>query len=160
LDPFAHRLERHRNQRGGQDGKDDASIRPHDGADPHHDGHVHRGDEAGHRTVDQRLVDDEVDVVQAVFQDGDAQCHRQGQDRQGFDQRRELADGRRDELRDHDHHGVRDPLELLTLLPSRPHEPNDDRRGRGKDHREEDREGCEGETRERRSGGELVRSPQ
>ena len=49
--------------------------------DAHHNRHVHAGDEHGQRPVDEGLVDDEIDVVQVVPEDGDAYGHRDQGDR-------------------------------------------------------------------------------
>ena len=51
------------------------------GADSHHDRHVHAGDERGQRPVNQRFVDHQVDVVEVVAEDGHTDGDRDGSDR-------------------------------------------------------------------------------
>ena len=50
---------------------------PNQGADPHNDQDVDSGDQDRQPTVDERLVDDDVDVVEAVPEHGDPDGNRQ-----------------------------------------------------------------------------------
>ena len=83
LDPCPHRLESDRHHRRGGDRQSQArpraALRQRPEAD--HDRHVHTGDEHGERPVDEGLVDDDVDVVEVVAEDRDADGDRDQRDR-------------------------------------------------------------------------------
>ena len=83
LDPCPHRLEsdRHHRRRDDRQGqaRPRAALRQRPDAD--HDRHVHAGDEHGQRPVDEGLVDDDIDVVEVVPEDGDADGDRDQRDR-------------------------------------------------------------------------------
>ena len=102
-----------------------------------HDGHVYRGDERGQSTEHHGLVDDHVDVVEAVLQDGDADGQRDEDERTRKDGVLEVvteilrADQRRHyRTCDRGHHeqggGVDEPLDLLALGPPGAPETNHD----------------------------------
>src|SRR3712207_4477619 len=89
-------------------------------------GEVGAREQGGERAVDERPVDDDVDVVEAVAQDGDAYRERkQGPRReanrlQDCDEAVRKADRRTEaagqEQRDGQHGRTREPLQLLPLL--------------------------------------------
>jgi len=139
LDPRSDRLEGHRHHPGGQDRQPDVWVRtlPHGMADADHDPHVHGGDEPGQRRVHDRLVEDDVDVVEAVFHDrhrggrGDPdddgrQAEQEQEDVQGLevDVQRGGESGQR-EAQDPDERGVDEPSELFALVAHGPPEPQD-----------------------------------
>ena len=85
LDAFTYRLEGDRNEGGRQDRKPETRFAAlsHEVTDAHHDRNVDQGDKGGHRTEEERLVDDKIDVVKAVFQHREAD--RQGDGEHGCD---------------------------------------------------------------------------
>ena len=75
----ADRFEGHGHQRGGDHGEGDVGTEPaaDRSADPDDDGEVDDGDEHRQPAEDDRLVDDDVDVVEAVAENGDADGQRE-----------------------------------------------------------------------------------
>ena len=127
--------------------------RPDGEADQQHEHQVGRAERRGQPAVDQRAVDDDVNVVEPVAQDRDAGGDRQPQH---GDHARELTtvslhrssrtrDGDRDRYR-HDRPGQGEPLHLLAPLTVGAAEP-DDRRGGRADHPDHEQE--HGEPHER-----------
>ena len=129
LHPVLDRSEGQGHHRCGQDGQSQVGLGPlaDQRSDPHHDGHVHRGDEPGQGPVDQGLVDDDVDVVQVVLEDRDARSNRNERD-----ERRERAPRIGQHERRHcdggpgQGGGVHEPLELQALLAARPNQPHNE----------------------------------
>ena len=74
LDALAHGLEGNRHDRGRGDRQWHVGLvaRADERADPDHDGHVHGRDEPNQPDVEQRLVDDDVELVEPVLE------HREG----------------------------------------------------------------------------------
>ena len=105
----------------------------HDGRKASDESHVHGDDAYGQTAVDERPVDQQVDVVEPVAEDGDANGQRKAHDaekdeRVGDTFRPERADDRgRHQQRDGHPGGIREPLDLLTLDAFRATEPEDDR---------------------------------
>ena len=97
--------------------------------------HVDRHDAHGQAAVDERAIDQEIDVVEAVAEDRDADREREAEDgeedeRVGDVVRPDTEGGpetAQDEQRGGQACGVRKPLDLLALDPLRPAEANDDR---------------------------------
>ena len=146
LHPLAHGLEGDRHDAGRQDRERDVrlSAPADERSDPNHDRDIDTGDERGERTVDDGLVEDDVDVVQAVPQDRDADRDRHGGHGQAGDR---VADvGRRGwiahDLRDErvredpeadEDAGQDQPPELLALDPVRGPVAEHERRERERD---------------------------
>ena len=86
---LADRLKGHRHHRRGQDREAQVRLRrplADRRSDADHDGHVHRGDERGQGAEHHRLVDNDVDVVEPVLQDRDADRQRHEHERPGDDE--------------------------------------------------------------------------
>ena len=128
LDPLPYRLERDRHHRRGDDRQGQARpcavLRQRPDAD--HDRHVHAGDEDGQRPVDEGLVDDDVDVVEVVPEDGDTDGHGDQGDRPAADgvlqvggcgaRAQDLVDRDLGQHRCHDEPAcVDEPFQLLAL---------------------------------------------
>ena len=147
LGPGADRLERDRDDRGRGDrqrqvlrvaGSDDR-------ADPDDDRHVHHGDERGERSVEQRLADDDVEVVQVEPQDRDRDRHRKhevGGPAEHRPQKRLIPGGRaEDEQDDRERQAEGHPLDLLAFHAGRAPEPLDQREDReAEQHGQRDRD--------------------
>ena len=126
--PVADGLKGDRDDRCREDRQADVALRADDRADPHHDPHVDRGDDRSQGEVDEGLVDDHVDLVEAVaedrqgcrrrYQEGEPEAEGGGEHHVG--ERR--AEGGRgdgeDEEAYRDSGRVGEPLELLALLTS------------------------------------------
>ncbi len=102
-------------------------------ADADHDGDVDQGDEGGHRAEEERLVDDDVDVVKVVFEDrdpgGDGNPD-QRPDEDDVKSGRDLADllprgDQHDDAGENHGAGVGEPLQLMPLNRSRTTETAD-----------------------------------
>src|SRR5439155_10578657 len=110
------------------------------GADPDHDGDVDRSEEGGQDAVDHRLVDDDVDVVQPVLEDGDGGGNGERQepnDRQvaGTD----AWDAGHD-ARGHDEAAVCEPPNLLALITRGPAAPDEEGGGAYEREQEDEQE--------------------
>jgi hypothetical protein len=82
--------------------------------------------------IDQGAVDQPVDVVQAVLEDGDASSDRkQGNDKPGPQGPFTGKDRTGDEEKDDQRTGIEEPLELLALLTLCPSKAQDQREERG-----------------------------
>ena len=78
-----HRLEGHRDHHGGQKGEERVGAGADDGGpDPNNQRRIHQRDEHRQGPHHDRPVDDEVDVVEPVLQDGDPRADRHGHDAQ------------------------------------------------------------------------------
>ena len=82
-----NRIERHGHHGGGHHGQGEVRAEPATdrGADPHDDRNVDSGDEQREPAEDDRLVDDDVDVVEPVAENGDADGQRESQQRRHED---------------------------------------------------------------------------
>ena len=143
LHPLSGRLEGHRHQSGSGDRQRQIAFAgaAERSAEADDDGDVHGGDETGQGTVDERLVGDDVDVVEAELEHGDG-----GGDGQqpGHGQRGVLhphvADPEAEEGPPHGHGAhhnrrrVAHPLVLLAFVSRRPASP---RHEGGDDHQTE-----------------------
>ena len=139
-----HRLEGHGDHCGGEDGQAQVPLVSDAGADPHHDPDVYRGDERCQKRVDHGLVDDDVEVVQTVLEDGDRarrrDPHRQDEDHgpeaQVPDQVARITLVGEEARQDHGQHErtqeghahERKQLHLLALVASAASEPYHQRR--------------------------------
>ena len=121
-------------------------------ADHDDDRHVHDRDERAEDPVDDRLADDDIDVVEPVFQDRDADGHVQEHQREvERDLRdREVRDERGRERHEDEQPSRHEPLELDALVPDRfrvPHRDRNERHASGDrleeedDHEQREREG-------------------
>src|SRR5260370_28584403 len=106
-------------------------------ADGDYDRDVNGRNEYGERAVDERLVDDDVDVVEAVLQHRDRGREGQPNDESGEDHAKGKVlhswASHQDERHDRDGNGrpdVREPLELLTLVAPSASEPDSKADGR------------------------------
>ena len=148
--PVPDRLEGDGHDRRGQDRQADVALRADDRADPHHDPHVDRGDDRGQGEVDEGLVDDHVDLVEAVAEDRQG-CRRgdqegepeaEGAGEHHIGQHRAQAGGRdrQDEEAHRDAGRVGEPFELLALFSVGPaqahHESHDPEDEQEDDHQE------------------------
>jgi len=119
----------------------------------HHEGEVGRDERPRHRAVDERAIDDEVHVVEAVAEHRD--CDRDRDDLQCSDHEvlTDLAllleSSASEETERHDAAAERKPLQLLSLDPTRGPKSRHDRSNPGdrtQEHRavsdHEDRVGC------------------
>ena len=127
LHAFAYRLKTHRNDRRGEYRQCEigSSSTTHQRTDADSDGNVHSGDEPRERPVHQRAADDHVEVVEAVFQQGDAdrdgdshQVHEVVDREADVD---DVAPGGLDEKVDEERRShraceVREPTQLLASL--------------------------------------------
>src|SRR6202022_3557051 len=132
--------ERHCHERGRQDREPKIWLtsRAHQTAEAHHDRDVDEGGEGSHRAEKQRLVDDEVDVVEPVLQDSNRGRQWQSDNETGQDDGKGKVlecwvackaewtaapkEGRPKDS-DGDHRpDIRHPFELLTLIASCPNE--------------------------------------
>ena len=139
LNALTDRLERHRDDRRREDRQPEARpALPVGGlADPDHQRDVDRGDEDGQRQVDDGLVDDDVDVVQAPGEDRDAHRDRDGREGErddavhvvveGLGRRPQLQQGADDDAGHHHARRVGEPLDLLAHHGLGPAEPHDER---------------------------------
>ena len=71
LRPFAHRVERQGDGHGRPHRQERVPGRTDRRPDADHHRRIDSGEERGEETVENGLPDDEVDVVEAVFEDGD-----------------------------------------------------------------------------------------
>jgi hypothetical protein len=125
-------------ERGDREGRsDDGQLRlaSREGAPGElkgdHAGSVHHGEGDGQAAVDEGAVDDQVDVVEAVAQDGDAGGDGNGGDEQRVENREQVRErildrGVDEEPDGQDGGGVGEPLELLSFLAHRTEEANDE----------------------------------
>jgi hypothetical protein len=130
-----HRLERDGKKGGGHERKQGIALRADDRSDAAHDERVDGGHECGEQGEDHGLLDDHIEVVQAIPEDSDA-----AGDRDPDDQRRERQ--REQHVRDHlvpvaqhdpdeeedEERGthVQEPADLLTGIGIRATEPDED----------------------------------
>ena len=77
LGPLPQRLEGEGNDGGGDEGQQELLAPANHCADAHHDHDVDGGDQDGQPAVDERLVDDDVDVIEAIAQHRDPDRNRQ-----------------------------------------------------------------------------------
>ncbi|KPV51090.1 hypothetical protein SE17_23210 [Kouleothrix aurantiaca] len=77
LQAHAQRLEQHRHQAGRQQGHPHIALGVEQRAQVGHHHNVQAEDAGRQRAIHQRAIDQNVDIVQAVAQDGNAQRHRQ-----------------------------------------------------------------------------------
>lgn len=140
-------MEEDGDQTGGKERDAEAAAGLEECADARHDQAVERDDAGGKRGVDERAVDDEVDVIQAVAKDRDARRNRDrdvGQNHgRGVDlavDAEEFEAERSGETKRDDGGRAEHPLELLALIASRPPKPEEKRRDsdRVADRREQD----------------------
>ena len=89
LDRLAQRLERDGHDRGGQPGQPAGAARVHHRARAGDDEHVQRGDRGREQGVEQRAVDQHVDLVEPVLEHGDPDRGRERGDGEGEDRRGE-----------------------------------------------------------------------
>jgi hypothetical protein len=113
-----------------------AGGRVEQAAQKEHPGGVDRGQQGGEQPVGQGAVDQPIDVVEPVAQDGHADAQVQGAERQSLEDhvpqpRRVQADQVGDQDRGQERAPVGQPLELLALLALGPPEPGQQRDGRG-----------------------------
>ena len=83
LGPLPKRLEGQGDDRRREQGEPQPLAAPDHGADVDHDQDIHDGDYGGEAAVNERPVDDQVDVVEAVSQNGDADCDGHGRRHDG-----------------------------------------------------------------------------
>ena len=128
--PLAHGVEGDGDHCGGRDGQKRVVRRTDRGTEPDHHREVHDGEEGGKRSVQDRLADDEVEVVQAVLQDRNGDRREEEHERQALDDQphRRRGGERRDEQHDEDRRTGCEPLQLQALLSDRAPEPHDHRR--------------------------------
>ena len=142
LRALAHRLEADRHNRGGQDRQCQIGFAaaPYQGSDPDGDTHVRRSDEDGQRAVNDCSADDDVDVVQAVLQHGDAdgdwERNREPQevDDQPAGIRSNRGLGATNDVtattrvaNDCEYNDIRDPFQLLAFLTPSPAQTDEGR---------------------------------
>jgi hypothetical protein len=99
-----------------------------------------------HRAIDQRAVDDDVHVIEPIFEDADARSNGQHDDTQREADIRERAvlidrDEGQDKGHGHERHAVDEPLDALALLVLRANVADDD--GDDRSHRERHEEGAD-----------------
>jgi hypothetical protein len=114
LCPLAKRLERDGNHRRGQGGQKQAALAAGQSPDTSHDRRIDSRDGNGERPEHHRLVDDDVDVVQAVAEDCYADGDRDGSYRPAGNCVLKLGGGTdRGQVGHHDQPGRKDqPLQL------------------------------------------------
>ena len=165
------RLERERHHHRGHHGEERV-VPAQPGADADDEPEVDQRGEERERAVDQRLADDDVQVVEAEPEDGDPDREREHQERRAPDQRGQrcvlarVAGG--DDPDERDHQTEHDPLDLLALHAGRPPEPQDqrhdaraeDQREREPDHRIQVREVADRVDVERVRHGHIPRAGQ
>jgi len=133
LGTFAHGVEGQSDHRGGEHGQEGVVGGSDGRPDADHERHVDGGEERGEQSVDERLADDDVDLVQAVLQYGDRDGCPQQHERQaledgdGHGRAGRAGEERRDERGDHERGSRNEPLQLQTLVSHRRTEPCDDR---------------------------------
>ena len=137
----ADRLERDRKHDRG-DHRDRGVVAPHYEAPHRDDRRVHDGDEDREYARDERLADDDVEVVQVEPEDGDPDRDREGQEAGGTDDGGQEPGSAQDEVAGDDRHerereAERHPLDLLSLDPLRPAEPQEQRADRREEHHRE-----------------------
>jgi hypothetical protein len=148
---MSQRLEEERDGDGGSRREHGvAHPVPDQRSDADDDDDIHRGECCGQQAVDDRAIDDQVDVVEPVPQDGDRdragdpdqECDLDAVERNVRDRRQVTRAGdqgaERDRLRGEGHRaGERKPLDLMTFVglgrPVPDHERHE-RRGCGRDH--------------------------
>jgi hypothetical protein len=110
--------------------------------DQHDSGHIDEDQRRGERTVDERAVYQEVDVVEAIPQDGDAGGDRDGGEGRDPEEEHHVLNEswdclrqheRDDKARRHDRCCIDDPLQLQPLPAPRPPKTGDHRNNRDED---------------------------
>ena len=100
-------------------------------ADQSDDGDIAGDDADRHRSVDERAVDDEVDLVEPVLEDGDGDSGRQEQRRQPGQERGARNNTPQQRADDEEWHGEAerhsDPAQLLSLVAGGASVPDDER---------------------------------
>ena len=113
---LASGLERDRDDGGGDEREE--LRRPDERPDDHDDRDVHDRDERREQAVDDRLVDEEVDVVQAVLQDRgpDGRVEEQQRDVEQYRSDRTVGEKRDGEGLGHEEARRHEPFELHALV--------------------------------------------
>ena len=145
LDPLPHRLKGDRDQRRRDDRERQVELptRTNKGADPHYDADIDDRDKRGKSAVNERAVDDQVDLIEPVLEDGDRNRSGDGQQHDGDDQIVERQLGLEDRhkalhCREQAHEGDRgnEPFQLQPLLGTGspvPHNQGGERRNHGQE---------------------------
>ena len=160
LGPIPNRVEGQGDQGRGPEGKERVPSRADGCPDTDDHRHIHGREEGSEKAVDDGLVDDHVDLVQAVAQDrqGRRRWDQEGEpDAKSAGEHRVRECGaqagggyREDEEAHRDAGGVGEPLELLALLSAGPAQANQESHDR-EDEQEDDHQksGAAREPRER-----------
>ena len=148
---MTERLEEERDGHGRGDREEPAAPTADHRPDADHDADVDGGEPGRKQAVDHRAIDDDIDLVQPVFQDGDgergrhAEEHqdRRGQEHSGRDGGGITATGgqsgdREDVGQQRQRGHERDPLDLLAKLAAPRPIANDERHERGGDRERDD----------------------
>ena len=160
--PLAHRLESDSDHGRRQDREGDVrSAGPADeGAEADHDRDIDGREEGRQDAEDKRLVDHEIDVVEAVAKDRDSGGQGQHRPAQQAEDLEGMHQSRGNEARrpgeEEQAHGKPDggdkPLELLALVAARAAVAHDDRDRRGDDAREDRKDSRPGDDVEKALG--------
>ena len=164
LHPLSQRLERNGDDAGSEERRDHPTFGFEQRTHTHDDENVESGNERGQHRVDQRPVDDKIDVEQTLTQDGDPGRQRQSAEGQSpqhavpLDAVTQTAERQHQMAREsdgHDRRGESDPLQLLPLHSVRTPQPKHHRGRRRDGTAEGEREADQGKDRRQRLGEEL-----